>query len=325
MLITEKPIRSRHFLLFLLPLLIFLSSGCGRGARGAAGIAGSVSALSGGKPWTPRTSAEELRLPEASGTETYRNEDGSIILDVSHTGNGYLMIKDTSDKKVQIQITNPDGEMYPYPLKDGGAYEAFPLTGGNGNYTVKVLENISGDEYAVGLSQSVPVELSDEFQPFLYPNQYTEYSADSETVKFGEQLAGSAGSDLEYVQEVYNYVIQNITYDTAFAENTPVNYIPDPDQTLRSKKGICFDYASLMTALLRSQGVPTKLVTGYSGKAYHAWISVYLREQGWVDQIIYFDGKDWTLMDPTLGASNDAEAVKKYVGDGSNYTVKYVY
>ncbi len=325
MLITEKPIRSRHFLLFLLPLLIFLSSGCGRGARGAAGIADSVSALSGGKPWTPRTSAEELRLPEASGTETYRNEDGSIILDVSHTGNGYLMIKDTGDKKVQIQITNPDGEMYPYPLKDGGVFEAFPLTGGNGNYTVKVLENISGDEYAVGLSQSVPVELSDEFQPFLYPNQYTEYSADSETVKFGEQLAGSAGSDLEYVQEVYNYVIQNITYDTAFAENTPVNYIPDPDQTLRSKKGICFDYASLMTALLRSQGVPTKLVTGYSGKAYHAWISVYLREQGWVDQIIYFDGKDWTLMDPTLGASNDAEAVKKYVGDGSNYTVKYVY
>ena len=325
MLVTDKPIRSRHFLIFLLPLLIFAASGCGRGTHGADGISNSVSELPEGTSWRPRTSAEELLLPDASGAETYRNEDGSIVLDVSHTGNGYLMIKDTGDKKVQVQITNPDGEMYPYPLKDGGAFETFPLTGGNGDYSVKVLVNIAGDQYAVGLSRNISVELSDEFQPFLYPNQYADYSADSGTVKFGEKLAESAGSDLAYVREVYNYVIQNITYDTAFAENTPVNYIPDPDQTLQRKKGICFDYASLMTALLRSQGVPTKLVTGYSGKAYHAWISVYLRDRGWVDHIIYFDGKDWTLMDPTLGANNDAKAVKKYVGNGSNYTVKYVY
>ena len=71
--------------------------------------------------------------------------------------------------------------------------------------------------------------------------------------------------------------------------------------------------------------MPTKLVTGYSGKAYHAWVSVYLEKRGWVDHIIFFDGKKWTLMDPTLGANNDEKEVKKYVGDGSNYTEKYVY
>ena len=46
---------------------------------------------------------------------------------------------------------------------------------------------------------------------------------------------------------------------------------------------------------------------------------------GWVDNIIEFDGKDWSLMDPTLAASNSASSVKKYIGDGSNYTVKYSY
>ena len=30
-------------------------------------------------------------------------------------------------------------------------------------------------------------------------------------------------------------------------------------------------------------------------------------------------------MDPTLAASNSSKEVKKYIGDGSNYTVKYVY
>ena len=80
-----------------------------------------------------------------------------------------------------------------------------------------------------------------------------------------------------------------------------------------------------MAALLRAQGVPTKLVVGYSGQAYHAWISVYTKETGWVDDIIEFDGNSWSLMDPTLASSNDKNSVKEYVGNGSNYTAKYFY
>ena len=80
-----------------------------------------------------------------------------------------------------------------------------------------------------------------------------------------------------------------------------------------------------MAALLRSQGIPTKLQIGYSGDAYHAWISVYLTEIGWVDDIIEFDGKSWSLMDPTLAAGNSRSSIKKYIGDGDNYTVKYSY
>ena len=76
-------------------------------------------------------------------------------------------------------------------------------------------------------------------------------------------------------------------------------------RTLSTGKGICFDYAALMTAMLRSQGIPTKLEIGYSGEVYHAWISTYIDEIGWVDNVIQFDGKSWSLIDPTLAASND--------------------
>ena len=141
----------------------------------------------------------------------------------------------------------------------------------------------------------------------------------------GIKLSKSSVSDLDYVGQVYDYVIASISYDEELAKNIPTDYIPDIDATLDSGKGICFDYASLMTAMLRSQGIPTKLEVGYSGQAYHAWISVYLEEIGWVDNIISFDGKDWTLMDPTLAAGNDRESVKKYIGDGTHYTVKYHY
>ena len=46
--------------------------------------------------------------------------------------------------------------------------------------------------------------------------------------------------------------------------------MPDSNRTLETKKGICFDYASLMALLLRSQNIPCKLVVGYAGVEYHA-------------------------------------------------------
>ena len=72
-----------------------------------------------------------------------------------------------------------------------------------------------------------------------------------------------------------------------------------------------------MTALFRSQGIPTKLEVGYSGDIYHAWISTYVEEKGWVDHIVEFHGNEWHLLDPTLGASNDKESVSQYIGDVS--------
>lgn len=80
-----------------------------------------------------------------------------------------------------------------------------------------------------------------------------------------------------------------------------------------------------MSAMLRSQGIPTKLEVGYVGEVYHAWISCYVDEIGWVDNIIEFDGKNWSLIDPTLGANNKKSDVKKYIGNGHNYLVKYTY
>ncbi len=316
--------------------LLFLLSGCGtaaggtiagdRSASGKASFLGSGNTDDDASSGKPRDTVTDILMPEAPGTTEYHNDDGSISIDMSNTSEGYIMIRDRNDKKVQIQITNPDGEMYPYPLVTGEEYKAFPLTCGDGSYSVKVLENTSGDMYAIGLSEDFSVTLKDEFRPFLYPNQYVDYTEDSDAIGLSRKLSEKSDSDLGFVQNVYNYVVDNIEYDTALAANTPVNYIPDIDKTLSSGKGICFDYASLMTAMLRCQAIPTKLVVGYSGEAYHAWISVYLDEIGWVDNIISFDGTDWTLMDPTLDSTNqDKEAVSEYVGDGTNYTAKYIY
>jgi len=80
-----------------------------------------------------------------------------------------------------------------------------------------------------------------------------------------------------------------------------------------------------MTAMLRSQGIPCKLVVGYAGDIYHAWISVWTEENGWVDGFVFFNGKTWKRMDPTFASSSGrSDEIMEFIENGS-YTVKYLY
>ena len=101
-------------------------------------------------------------------------------------------------------------------------------------------------------------------------------------------------------------------------------YMPDPDETLKSGLGICFDYASLTAAMLRSQGIPTKVIFGYVSPngVYHAWNMFYTEESGWVTVGFEVAGDDWNRIDLTFSANG---ADQTFIGDGSNYTDVYEY
>lgn len=259
-----------------------------------------------------------VRTPIATGTTTYGNEKATI--DASNTDQGYIMIKyKGSNGKIKIQITK--SVTYTYNLNARDAYEVFPLTEGNGSYSVKVFENISGNQYAQVCSQTINVNLANEYTPFLYPNQYVNFNQNSNAVAVSNQVVAGATDAMGVVTSVYNYVVDNLTYDTVKAATVQSGYLPNVDSTLATRNGICFDYASLMTAMLRAQDIPTKLVIGYTGQLYHAWISVYLPSQGWIDNIIYFDGQNWSLMDPTFASSGG----RSHGGGDASYKAKYAY
>ena len=64
---------------------------------------------------------------------------------------------------------------------------------------------------------------------------------------------------LDVVSNVYNYIIK---YKIWPAKKQIMYFsmgVSGSCQTLNDKTGICFDYASLTCAMLRSQGIPTKL------------------------------------------------------------------
>ncbi len=306
------------FRLFLFLLFVSLIAGCGQTSSASPETETKQSTKTGTRDNTPH-----IQLPSADGTTVYG--DDSISIDASHLEDGYIMIScSEGESRIKAQITGPDAITYTYDMEPGTGYDTFPLSAGNGAYRVQVFENIVGDKYAVLFSQDLDVTLKSEFTPFLYPNQFVNYNTDTKAVKEGATLVKSANTDLDAVTSIYHFAVDNITYDNKKAKSVTSGYLPDIDETLETKTGICFDYAALMTCMLRTQGIPTKLQIGYAGDIYHAWISCYLEETGWVDEIIRFDGEKWTMMDPTFAVdAKKDKKTKKFIENEKNYTVKY--
>lgn len=268
-------------------------------------------------------SNEPRCLTPVGGGEVVTGAD-DILIDSTNASEGYLYVTYTGDNSdVKMQIHCMDEITYTYKI--GQEVTVVPLTEGSGDYHIDVYAGMGNGQYSSLYSGDIPINITNEFGPYIYPNYYVEYDADSKAVAKGKELATTCTCDLEVIAAVYDYVIANISYDHDEALNVASNYVPDVDEVLASKKGICFDYASLMTAMLRSQRIPTRLEVGYAGDAYHAWITTYVEDIGWINGMIQFDGADWTLMDPTFAANADTKTLEEFVGDGNNYATKYVY
>ena len=327
-------IQQKHRILVLLLVICLLCTGCGDST-------GSGNKPSGGNPTTGdgvgssgsgSASASDQKgswdnspkvlLPSADNTASYSGN--GVTIDVSNSSEGYVMVEYTgSASRAKLQITGPDGITYTYDK--GTGYEVFPFSSESGQYKIVVYEctNPENNKYAAAFSQEADISITNEFGPFLYPNQYVNFTADSLAVEKGAELAYSANCDLDVVTNVYNYIIDTFTYDYDKAKTVPSGYLPDVDEIYRLQTGICFDYAAVMAAMLRSQGIPTRLEVGYKGEEYHAWISTHIENVGWVNGIIEFNGTTWNLMDPTFASTS--KKPKKFIADNSDYLTKYVY
>lgn len=272
-----------------------------------------------------RDSTPEVLVPEAAGSVVYESQD--VSLDASNLSEGYFMVRYTgSSQKVRMLVDTPTGNQYNYLISLDGEYATYPLSDGSGTYTAGIFENISGDKYAQIFSQTFSAQITDEKKVFLYPNEYVNFNADTKAVAKGAELAEGAADDLEVVESVYDFVITHVEYDYDKAANVKSGYLPVVDDTLASGTGICFDYASLMATMLRSQRIPTKLEIGYVDDMYHAWVSIYLEEQGWIENMIYFDGSKWSLADPTLASYAKDDVVKEHMDNADSlYDIKYKY
>jgi len=300
---------------FACMLVLLPACGGGGGGQAAAALPGGGTASATGADFNP---PESILIPQIEG-----DAGGGTLIDTSGTSQGYVCAQAYSASRLKFQVKSGD-QTYNYDLPNDGTPRAFPVNMGDGDYAFRIMQNTEGSNYVELDSTYEYVSLESEFAPFLIPNMFCDYTESSECVKQAAELTKNATNQAEAVGIICEYIAGSISYDKPKAEQLAqsTGYVPNPDETLSSRKGICFDYSSLAAAMLRSLGFPTKIVTGYVAPDdfYHAWIMVYVDGE-WKTAQFEIDRNTWSRMDVTFASSGASQ----YVGDGSAYTDKYVY
>ena len=124
------------------------------------------------------------------------------------------------------------------------------------------------------------------------------YVLESEFIEFSHEIRDYSSISftpgrpiLQVVEDLMHRIYKEFDYVPGFSTiATPL------DEVLKHRKGVCQDFAHLAIACLRMQGLAARYVSGYletippEGKerlvgadASHAWFSVFVPHQGWID------------------------------------------
>ena len=235
--------------------------------------------------------------------------------------NGILTVKYNNKDHIKMKISvTKDKKSYYYNLNDGENEIDVPLSMGNGCYTVKILKNIVDNRYSVVMKTSIDLKLEDDKVVFTQSNVIVDFKLTDKSIEKADSLTKNCKTEEEVIDTIYQFVVENFVYDYENVKQkaATIGYIPDIEIIYQNKTGICYDISAIMAAMMRSQGITVKLVTGYTKNidGYHAWNSIYDSSQG-----------SWLAVDGTydigmIRLKNKYSMVKK----ASDYVeVKYEY
>jgi hypothetical protein len=117
--------------------------------------------------------------------------------------------------------------------------------------------------------------MPDELSCFLYPNQYVNYNENTACVKEAQAMCKDMTDQGEIYKTVCSFVLKNFIYDyiKSVSVQSMSQQMPDIDGCWDNRMGICQDLSAMTCAMLRSQGIPARLMIGTVGaNTYHAWV-----------------------------------------------------
>lgn len=170
---------------------------------------------------------------------------------------------------------------------------SIPLTKGAGTYSVELRSPASAARWWI---RQVAFDVS--FNPVvqnvehLTPSDRVQ-SDDPSIQELAATLTRGLSSNMDKARAIYQWVTHNISYDVAKSRLNRLWWQGSASLCLRTKTGVCEDYAMLFAALCRAANVPAQVKTGYASSASasvrHAWNAFY-------------SGSAWVLCDPTWDA-----------------------
>jgi len=129
----------------------------------------------------------------------------------------------------------------------------------------------------------------------MYRNWYSSLPEDSNprTAALAQEMREAAGSDRAFVDAVLGKLNREEFYYTL--EPPPLGSNPVDRFLFETRRGFCEHYASAFSVMMRSVGIPTRIVLGYQGGEVnplgghlivrqsdaHAWTEVWISGLGW--------------------------------------------
>jgi transglutaminase-like putative cysteine protease len=144
-------------------------------------------------------------------------------------------------------------------------------------------------EQAVEYLQSEATAESFEARQYVLESDFIEFSPEVEA--YGRASFTPGRALLEAVEDLMHRIYRDFDYVPGFSTlATPLQ------EVIKHRKGVCQDFAHLAIACIRMQGLAARYVSGYletlpppgtarlvGADASHAWFSVYVPDQGWID------------------------------------------
>lgn len=289
--------------------------------------------------------------------DTFKTSDDAKLTDNAHVANDYVEIdlSTASNGYVRVKLIKQIYELV-YGRIDGAEYSGrskdfllklnqwvnIPLFGKNDYYQLTVYPGryfgvIPGNSFNVAFIAGI--ENPNGFS--LVSNPEVDFENAPKTVAKAAELTKNCKTDAEKITVIFEFVAKTIKPGKGIEiEQT---YAP-LDHILDAKIGVCNHYAILMAGMLRSQGIPCKVVWGdvyttvwkdeyatvwddahtttdWSG---HVWVSVSPDTKG-LDMTRLGAGHDddgWIRLDPTWGGTSSGRA--KAAVD-KNHRTEYAY
>lgn len=234
--------------------------------------------------------------------EEYIEKNGVTLLKPPSEVQGKVHIAGkTLKEKIKIMVKKGERQTWYDVSLDNGEFDTeLWLVQGEGTYTVSIMVHEYDRKYSYG--PTVTVNNTEDVDRFSVPTKEVESDA-PEIVALAEKLTENKKTDMEKMRAIYDWVVKNINYDYQKYEKHLDGQYDNAYgalNTLKTKKGVCYDYAALTAALGRATGVRVKLVKG-EGKidtfeGLHAWNEFYSSEE-----------KRWINLDTTFGAMGKKE------------------
>ncbi|HXF61656.1 MAG TPA: transglutaminaseTgpA domain-containing protein [Caldilineaceae bacterium] len=204
-----------------------------------------------------------------------------------------------------VQVSVPIvASVRPVPVVGLAGEAAYEITMARSRQALEANESYQVVSYQTMITERALREAGADY-PDAIREQYLQLPDD-----FSERVAADAAAITAEYETPFDKARALETYLRSFTYNEEIS-APPPDQDpveyflYEIREGYCDYYATAMVVMLRSLGIPARLVSGYAEGSYDPEMAVFtITEQDahtWVE--VFFPGYGWIEFEPTAGES----------------------